>query len=76
MKNLCILIFISFVLAGCNNSTSSLDEIVESLVNSEKIMNQKELVVTTATSSSSELINLRIVVEDRITKEQALGKEG
>ncbi|OIA98737.1 hypothetical protein AK95_16390 [Paenibacillus sp. LC231] len=75
MKYLIVLIILfSLITAGCNNNNEiDFNQLVDSLVKAEKTMNSKELVTTTATSSSSSdgIINFRIMVEDRLTNEQA-----
>lgn len=75
MRYLIVLIILfSLVTAGCNKDKEiDFNQLVDSLVKAEKIMNNKELVTTTATSSSSSdgMINFRIMVEDRLTNEQA-----
>ncbi|MGG3280138.1 hypothetical protein [Paenibacillus solani] len=75
MKYLIVLIILfSLITAGCNNNNEiDFNQLVDSLVKAEKSMNSKELVITTATSSSSSdgIINFRVMVEDRLTNEQA-----
>ncbi|MFD1135985.1 hypothetical protein [Paenibacillus urinalis] len=68
------IILFSLITAGCNNNNEiDFNELVDSLVKAEDSMDSKELVTTTVTSSSSSdgIINFRIMVEDRLTNEQA-----
>ncbi|GAA0831204.1 hypothetical protein GCM10008915_10840 [Bifidobacterium pullorum subsp. gallinarum] len=68
------IILFSLITVGCNNNNEiDFNQLVDSLVKAEKTMNSKELVTTTATSSSSSdgMINIRIMVEDKVTNEQA-----
>lgn len=71
MRSLVLLILVSLTLVGCNESKPDFDELTKALVNAEKTMNEKDQVITTATSSQDDIINIRIMVEDRITNEQA-----
>lgn len=74
MKYVIVFILLFSLITGCNyNKEIDFDQLVDSLIKAEKTMNSEELVITTATSSSSSdgMINFRILVEDRITNEEA-----
>jgi outer membrane murein-binding lipoprotein Lpp len=64
MRYLIVLIILfSLITAGCNNNNKiDFNQLVDSLVNAVKTMKSKELVTTTATSSSSSdgMINFRL----------------
>ncbi|AWP28087.1 hypothetical protein [Paenibacillus sp. Cedars] len=69
------IILFSLITVGCNNNNEiDFNQLVDSLVKAEKTMNSKELVTTTATSSSSSdgMINIRIMVDDRLTNAKEL----
>ncbi|OME77200.1 hypothetical protein BK120_27115 [Paenibacillus sp. FSL A5-0031] len=73
MRHFILLLLLTLVLVGCNEAKPDFDNVSESLVNAERVMNDKDLVITTATSSQSKIINFRILIKDRINNEQAKG---
>ncbi|MFC5528062.1 hypothetical protein [Cohnella yongneupensis] len=71
-----LIILVTLITTGCNKKDEiDFNQLVDSLGKAEKTMNSKELVTTTASSSNSTdgIINFRIMVEDRLTNEQAKG---
>lgn len=71
MKTIFLLLFCSIITTGCTQPKIDVDELSAACVKAENTMNEKDLVITTATSSNIETINFRILVEDRLTNEQA-----
>jgi hypothetical protein len=65
-----ILLFL-FLVSCSEKSNVEFSELSDSLVNAEKVMRTNELVVTTASSSQLNEVKFRIIVEDRITNEEA-----
>ncbi|MDK8189251.1 hypothetical protein QP794_04040 [Paenibacillus sp. UMB7766-LJ446] len=71
MRSILILLFCSIITIGCTKPKIDFDELASATAKAEKSMNDKDLVVTTATSSDKKTINIRILVEGRLTNEQA-----
>jgi hypothetical protein len=71
MRTILILLFCFIITIGCTKPKIDFGELASATAKAENSMNDKDLVVTTATSSEKETINIRILVEDRLTNEQA-----
>ncbi|OPA80513.1 hypothetical protein BVG16_07240 [Paenibacillus selenitireducens] len=71
MRTIIILLFCAIITIGCNKQKIDFDEVTNSLNKAEKTMNSKDRIVRIEASPNNETINFRIMVEDRITNEQA-----
>ena len=71
MRHILILIVFFTVLMGCNKQEHDLDDLGMSLVKAEQFMNKQDLIVATATSLNNNIVKFRIVVDERLSNEQA-----